>query len=158
MNTSEITKRLISHLSKRPDFLVLTTNFAWELAFEADVMLITKEFEIFEFEIKYSRADFLRDKLKSKNGINKYDFLDGKQKLRDFFQEKRPNKFFYVCPSGLIKKNEIPQNYGLIEIYPAGQVCITKNAKRLHTNKTNNDFAFSIARNFCIKQCQYSRK
>jgi len=154
MGTAELTKRLTNHLSKRPDFLVLTTNLSWALAFEADVLMVNTSNEIIEFEIKRTRGDFLKDKKKVRNGVSKYDFILGESKFSNYFQSKRPAKFYYCCPSGLISRDEIPSEFGLIHILASGQVCIIKRAKKLHEEKIDNAFAFDVARNFCIKQCK----
>jgi hypothetical protein len=63
-------------------------------------------------EVKVSRADFIKDGLKSfrmkpENGIGQ---------LRS-----------YLCPAGLIKRNELPENWGLLyyheeDAYPIGLV------------------------------------
>lgn len=153
MDTKTIYCHFLKYLSKRDDLLTLTTNLSWELAFEADVLFISKELEITEFEVKTSRGDFLKDKLKKRNGVLKYDFLDGLNFFNLYFQSKRPNKFYYVCPHGMVSRKEIPNNYGLIEVLPTGQVVMSKRAKRLHSNKTDVDFCLSVSRNFIIKKC-----
>ena len=152
MDAKKVEKLLLNHLSKRKDFLVLTTNLSWDLAFEADVFYITKDLKIFEYEIKVSKSDFNRDYKKSKLGVSKYDFLDCNKNITPHYDSKRPNKFYYVCPSGLINKNEIPSNYGLIHIMPSGQVATIKHSKTLHENKTTIDMSLKVARNFCLKK------
>ena len=160
MKTKEVQNLLLKHLSKRPDFFVLTTNLSWFLPFEADVFQITKNRLIVEYEIKVSRADFLKDIKKNKiesrsNLVYKYDFLKGVSKFKTlYFQIKRPHKFYFVAPFGIIKKDEIPKEFGLIEIYESNQVCINKHAKQLHAeNLASDDLVFEISRNFCLKQC-----
>lgn len=155
MDTKNVYIHLLKYLSNRNDLLVLTTNLNWELAFEADVLFISKNLKIIEFEIKTSRSDFFKDKKKIRNEILKYDFLDGFKSFIPYYQSKRPNQFFYVCPHGLVSKKEIPNNYGLIEVLSNGQVVMSKRAKILHTNKTDVDFCLSVSRNFTIKQCNH---
>jgi hypothetical protein len=46
----------------------------------------------------------------------------------------RPNKFFYCCPEGLIKKEEVPKYAGLIYIKNKNYR-IVKNAPFIHKNK-----------------------
>lgn len=53
-------------------------------------------------EVKISRSDFLCDKKKSFR-INPADGM-GKQR-------------FYLCPKGLIKKEELPEGWGLVYVY-----------------------------------------
>jgi hypothetical protein len=154
MTTKEVEKYLLNHLSKRQDFLVLTTNLSWALAFEADTFFINKKRQIIEYEIKVSRGDFLKDIKKRRNDVSKYDFLIKGTHINDFFQSKRPSKFYYVCPSGLISRNEIPKEFGLIQVLSSGQVFTSKQAKKLHDNTADDDLVLEVARNFCLKQCR----
>lgn len=163
MNTKEIQKYFLNYLKTKPNFLVLTTNYSWDLLFEADVFQITKDRDIVEFEIKTSRGDFLKDKLKNKkifvNGkyetILKYDFLLGETyKGSPHYNLKRPNYFYYVTHSNLISKSEIHPSFGIIKVLESGQVFIEKRAKRLHNNKNADDkMVIDVSRNFCLKQC-----
>ena len=51
------------------------------------------------YEIKMSRSDFLKD---------------FKKKCRQVDHEKAGCKFYYVCYGDFIKKEEVPENWGLI--------------------------------------------
>jgi len=53
--------------------------------------------------------------------------------------EKLPNKFFYACPEGLIKPEEVPSYAGLIYTRSLYQGTIVKPAPFLHKNKRNFD-------------------
>lgn len=57
-------------------------------------------------EAKVSRSDFLRDKKKS----FRVDMSKGMGDYR-----------FYACPTGLIKKEELPENWGLIYVNEKGK-------------------------------------
>lgn len=157
MNTNDIQKYLLNYLSKRKhEFFVLTTNLNWSLPFESDVFQITKTKKIIEYEIKVSKSDFKKDFEKKCYGVEKHGFLQGYDSFKypqSHFQKLRPHKFFFVVPSGLISKKDIPSQYGLIEVLESGQVCLSKYAKNLHNEKTvDNDLIFHVARNFCLKQ------
>lgn len=164
MKTKEIEFHLLNHISSRQDFNILTTNLNWILPFEADVFHINSKNEIIEYEIKSSRGDFLKDKKKKKitrfGTVGKYNFLFGIDvfKIKEL-QEKRPNRFYYVCPSGLINKNEVPKGFGLIWVMTNGQCSIEKRAVKLHVDKVDNSkLILEVARNFCIKQCRKNTK
>lgn len=57
------------------------------------------------YEIKVSRSDFLRE-------------MDQPQKRAD--AERLANQCFFVTPAGLVKPDEIPQGWGLLEATKAG--------------------------------------
>lgn len=163
--TKEINRLLLNHLRKRPDFNIITTNYSWNLHFEADVYQVKKSGFTVEYEIKCSRGDFLKDFSKSKKYFDnskgsyvefkKHEWLIDKEIACNTHQNKfKPNEFYFVCPSGIIKRDEINDRYGLIEILPSGQVCVIKRPKKLHNKKElNNLDLLEIARNFCLKQC-----
>lgn len=164
-DTKKIQSLLLNHLKNRPDFNLITTNYSWNLLFEADVYQVTKNLFTVEYEIKTSRGDFLKDFKKSKkiynkhtrqyDCINKHDLLKNNDIIRDKKRNKfLPNKFFFVTPIGLISRNEIDDCYGLIEVLESGQVVISKRPKKLHSEKRLSvDDMLDIARNFSIKQC-----
>jgi len=53
--------------------------------------------------------------------------------------QQLPNKFFYACPEGLIKPEEVPAYAGLIYTKPIYGSYIVKPAPFLHKNKKNFD-------------------
>src|SRR5690606_29343051 len=57
-----------------------------------------------EYEIKISRADFLKDRRKQKHST----------------PEAGANFFYYVCPKDLIKKEDVDPKYGLIYVSEYG--------------------------------------
>lgn len=58
-------------------------------------------------EVKVSRSDFLSDRKKS--------FRIRPEKGMGDFR-------YYCCPKGLISKEEVPDGWGLLYVYPSGQV------------------------------------
>jgi len=58
-------------------------------------------------ECKVSRSDFLADRKKS---------------FRAFPAKGMGDFRYYCCPKGLISKDEVPEGWGLLYIYPDGQV------------------------------------
>lgn len=111
---------------------------------ESDFLLIKQNGEIWEFEIKVSRSDFISDQ---KNKREKFSlifsggkafpcifsfyggsFINGshfyvlriREKMppeeRKVFYLPIPDRFFYCAPRGLIKKEEINPLFGLYEV------------------------------------------
>jgi hypothetical protein len=100
---------------------------------ESDALKITKSNYSYEFEIKISRSDFKND---FKHKKNKHIILENKEDVN------KPNYFYYVVPTDLIKVDEIPDYAGLI--YVKGVVFGTniryyfteiKKAPKLHKEK-----------------------
>lgn len=141
----------------KPDILVFSPNMSWLLAYEADVIAVNRNLRMTEYEIKISRNDFKADFCKAKHirvcgsliPIFKHDWLKGRPMNR-FLDEKRPNRFYFVTPVGLLSIDEIPDHTGLIEI-DGDKVVVTKRAPELHKIEVKNDLVMEIARNSCIK-------
>lgn len=89
-------------ISGYPMILPNTYMYNWE----SDLLYISKERYVTEYEIKLSRADFLADK----NKIDKHRILS--------LGYMGPKFFYYVCPIGLIKESEIPTYSGLAYVSP----------------------------------------
>lgn len=123
--TKKIQKALCESLAKM-GHQALCENFDYMVS-EMDVASLSKSGLIHEFEVKISRADFKADKKKT---------------LKFKYYEMRhepycPNYFYYVCPEGLIKKEEIPDYAGLY-YYSKEGLWKEKNAKRLHNSPVQN--------------------
>lgn len=134
MKTNEIARR-VRRLFNHEYQLENIFMYFWE----SDYFGLTKAGYAVEVEIKVSRSDFLAD---ARNKKKKFKTIDlGHKDLvvhRGFTHrawmkepdEKNPpystvtisavncpNRFYYACPEGLIKKEEIPDYAGLIYIY-----------------------------------------
>lgn len=96
--------------------------------FEMDVASLSKSDMLHEFEVKISRSDFLVDKNKRKKyGLSKFELYD--KPLG--YEDRCPNYFYYVCPYGLISKDEIPLFAGLF-YYSDTELTLIKSPKRIH--------------------------
>jgi len=84
-------------------------------------------------EVKVSRGDFFRD------------FKKGKHRL---IQKGRypANYFYYACPQGLIKANEVPAWAGLLWVKDNGTVSKVKAAKRINRKPQRDRVILTIAR------------
>lgn len=85
---------------------------------ECDMLGITKSYYSVEFEIKLSKSDFKADVKKERNNYcwetRAKEFENKHEKLacRDCF----PSKFFFVCPEGVLDKEDIPEWAGFITL------------------------------------------
>jgi hypothetical protein len=110
---------------------------------EMDVMSIVKD-QVNEYEIKTCREDYLADFAKCVymgRAVNKHGML----KAGKFIT----NKFWYVCPVGLIDEEHLPDYVGLIYFLeaPIGakQFRIVKEAPLLHSNYVSAGFYKTLA-------------
>ena len=95
---------------------------------ECDLLTVTKAMYTDEYEIKLSRSDFLADKKK-----HKWRYIKNAPQFS-------PNRFWYVCPAGLIKADDLEQGQGLIYInddaeFSSQRVVIIKKAVNRHHHK-----------------------
>ena len=147
METNDIADIIIKDLSRRA-FSIFLTSFQGQGIDEADVFGINRNGYMYEFEIKRSRSDFKaefknktfkHEKLRTRNAVHVYDeWKNGKRTGETYECVYIANRYFFVCPAGLIKPEEIPEYAGLI--YVDKQWSCPKEmkpAKLLHRNKAN---------------------
>lgn len=92
------------YMSKRmpvvlPEFFSFNAELPDVIGFKDDFSIV--------YEIKVSRADFLKDFKKS---------------FRVMPEKGMGDRRYYVCPKDLIKVDELPRGWGLIYIYPSGKM------------------------------------
>lgn len=109
--------------------------FDWE----SDFFIQKENGYCYEFEIKISRSDFFADRKK----IEKQKILTTGFNYNNSIC-KRPNKFFYIIPDGIIKLEEIPSYAGYMSINN-GTIITIKEAPFLHKEKLD------FSKNFCFK-------
>lgn len=147
------------HFRTHKHILFNSYLFDWE----SDLFTLTKSGYSIEVEVKISRADFLADfkkvdkhlLLSSHNkkhvrhryrdyatdwgydGGGKFHKLDGLACEVSFCDPKTkiPNRFYYACPSGLIKVDDLPPYAGLLWVDEKGHVDQVKQAPLLHKVK-----------------------
>lgn len=110
--------------------------FNWE----SDFLVVQKSGLILEVEIKVTtgdfRADFLkREKHKILRDKESTCFVNGEETNRPIKTYFYPNKFFYCCPEGLIKPEEVPEYAGLLYVNEFGGIKEVKKAPYLHKDK-----------------------
>lgn len=106
MTHAECVLAATNYLSKRcdvvlPEFFCHNSELPDVIGFKQSRMTSTL------IECKVSRSDFLADakkpfRIKPEKGMGDYRY--------------------YCCPKGMIKKEELPKGWGLLYIYPSGQV------------------------------------
>lgn len=98
------------------------------MVFEMDVASLSKSNMLLEFEVKVSRSDFLSDKNKRKKyGFPKFEMYSNCVG----YEDRCPNYFYYVCPDGLIRKEELPSFAGLF-YYSNNEIVLIKSPKKIH--------------------------
>lgn len=84
------------------------------------------------YEVKVSRGDFLREL---------------KQPYKRSMALKYSHRYYFATPPGLIKKEELPPEAGLVEVYPDGKVHFKQRAPRRNCpNALNVHFAAAVMR------------
>lgn len=112
----ECVEHATRYLSKRcnvvlPEFFCWNGELADVIGFKGDNSTL--------IECKVSRGDFLKDK-------NKPFRINQAKGMGDFR--------YYCCPKGLIKKEELPEGWGLLYVYPSGVVREIKDCHRMEKN------------------------
>lgn len=153
MKTNKIADIITKNLADR-SFPIYLTNYENQGFAEADVFGISRAGQMYEFEIKVSKSDFFADlknkKYKHKNLSEKkaiqicYIWKKGKRTEETFERIIMPNRFYYVCPFGLIDKSEIPDYAGLIYC-DSDKPMEIKPAPLLHHYKANEIIYKNIA-------------
>lgn len=112
--------------------------FDWE----SDFFSLSEAEYVYEVEIKVTRADFKDDF----NKKNKHILLESTNK-EEFI--KKPNKFFYAVPKGLLATHEVPPYAGLIEITSRNTMAnVVKEAPFMHKEKVFPKYKDSLLDKF----------
>jgi len=117
MTTASLTRKAITLAINYRHYLVCKNFYLYE-GWECDVLSVSYNDTVTEYEIKRTRADFKAD-------FNKKD------KHFSTSNGYGANYFYYVCPVGLIKPGELPEYAGLVYCNNKGGY-IAKKAPILH--------------------------
>lgn len=114
---------LAEELAQRGHLCILPNTFAVERANESDLVSVTKNRYVWTYEIKISRSDFKADMKKYRH-----------RRFREpemYPHYKRPNRFYYAVPEGLVEDYAVPEYAGLIWIVPSkkNDTCSVKTVK-----------------------------
>ncbi len=113
-------------VANKRDFLNLYT--------ESDFVVATMAGQIYEFEVKVSRSDYAKDRMKLRNRIY------SKQ-----HPGLLPNRFWYVTPPGIVVTEELPSFAGLIELRE-GKLVPVRRAPKLHPECHGIEVLMRLAR------------
>ena len=108
---------------------------------EMDLFVQKPNDYIVEYKVKCSIEDFKKDFKKDKHDLMR----------KCYFENKIPNKFYFVCPDNLIPLEMIPSYAGLIYINEDGSFEVIKKPKLLHKTKANPLFIRKLAHNLSCK-------
>lgn len=152
MKTPAIQEALLRYFIKR-QHNYCCNNFSGAGYDECDVITISKSLYVQEIEVKVSRSDFKKDfKKVSKHQRLQAGFIRGYNKI--------PNRFYYCCPDGLIKPEEVPEYAGLI--YASGfilkeekevhyDIQIIKKAPLIHKEKAESGLVFRMCHTLSVR-------
>jgi hypothetical protein len=101
---------------------------------------------VFEYEIKRTKSDFMADFNKPR-----YNWLLRTLAKTNIVDKVLPNRFYYVCPWGVIDKELVPKYAGLIYIHSNGRLETIKKAPKIHNKQigTKSKFVSQISRSMC---------
>jgi hypothetical protein len=127
MAEKTIQNHLYAWLEKRGQ-LFITPNVSIFGKYESDLVSVSRNKMITEYEIKISISDFNRE---FKDKALKHRYLSG----GTTFKHYTPNYYYFVFPEKLFEKmpSEIPFYSGVILVNEAGFIRCVKPAKRIHT-------------------------
>lgn len=128
--TEQSIQRVLQSLYHNYDYKLFNV---YVFGMETDFFGISKTGYAIEIEIKISKADFKNDFKKIKKHSN----------LADKSFVRKPNRFMYACPYGLIDASEVPEYAGLIYIGTHNYNSkIIKNPPLLHKQKPLENIKF----------------
>lgn len=119
MNIKTIEKRLSLNAEMNGQVLIARNIYLYD-HWESDLLTVSYNDRTTEYEIKRSRADF---------------FADFKKEEKHYKTSNGwgANYFYFACPEGLIKANEVPEYAGLI--YANSRTSyVKKKAPQLHND------------------------
>jgi len=152
MTTKELEQELSIHLFTDSTKCVCK-RFMGAGYSEMDVAKLTSTDYIYEYELKVSRTDFLKETknydknidrrkyMKHKFMKNVYESLKIKSRSKKTY--KVANKYYFVCPKDLIKVEELLPYQGLI-YFDGEEFEVVKEATYLHKNKIDEKTKFRL--------------
>ncbi len=111
-----------------------TATECYMYSHESDMLMISFDDKVTEFEVKVSKSDFYADFTK-----------EGKHKKLTLgtLEDDTPNQFYYVCPDGMIDPDSVPEYAGLLYLKVYGtqkSIKEVKKAHELHNKPVPNHF------------------
>ena len=152
MTTKELEEQLSKHLFT-DSTKCICKRFQGAGYSEMDVSKVTNTDYIYEYELKISRGDFLKELKNYNENIDtrkymKHKFMktvyeSRKIKTRSKKTNKVANKYYFVCPKDLIKIEELLPYQGLI-YFDGVDFETIREATFLHKNKVDDKTKFRL--------------
>jgi hypothetical protein len=149
-------------------------NFTPPDWWECDLFVLTRSGYFWEFEVKLSRSDFLRDAEKSREiratGRNEpvpaaearfpgqTRWVCDSERKHDLLARgdpRGPQKFFYVAPAGVLAPGDIPSWAGLIEVVGNGPNFGERTAAEFRNRKIHRAKADPKVRAYALETCYW---
>ncbi len=159
---------------RRKQYRIIVENWSSYAYSEADMMVISSSDYWFDYEIKTDRGDLLsevrafegdgiysRSKRKKHRAIQvlldadeipeRFEVEPGSDRRQKMNTGRVPNRYYLVTPSGMAEPDELPDPWGMYEVYPdedhpRDRVDKVKRADLIHRQTVN--------RRFLIKLCK----
>lgn len=140
MTEARIQDALAHYLShKTRSDLALVPNCG-ALGHEADMLRVTKDRDVIEYEIKVSKADYRRDAKKDRTlwitHLNAPHIQATVHRSLTRGYLRLPHRLYYVTPAGLLEDEEIPAWAGVIEATESEtgwlSLRVRKRGRRIH--------------------------
>ena len=152
---SQIQDLLHKHLSSKGHEFITPNVGLW--VGESDLVSCTQSMYGYEYEIKVTRSDFLRDKKKRRHKV--YSTLTAES------QQRGPSRFYYATPPGLIDESDLPQYAGLLYVDSMekygntyAKVEKVREAPRRHMNKIKDDRLRYLGRGLTLRYWKLRRQ
>ena len=159
MTAKDIQGKLCYYMMWQVQNKAIGTNMNFLLPYECDVVSLSNSDYLTEYEIKVSRSDFFAD---FKKGANRYMPKHVALKQREVYYggstyKQIANRFYFVVPEDLVRKEEVPDYAGLIYVSARyeSNIRFVKKAPFLHKRKATQKEIEKIMRNTSQK---YSRE
>ena len=144
MNESKMQAVLMRWAMEEKKHQLVIPNNTILYSWEADLISVTKTWLVHEFEVKVSRADFLKDK---KKRHKHYSLEMGKS------FSHTPNYFWYAVSGFKVELHEVPSYAGLMRVeknehptYFSYTMKVEKPAPRIHTGKLREKYRIDAGR------------
>ena len=133
MTHTDVVRFASAYLANRckvvlPEFYSHNSELPDVIGFNSGAVIDDGHYEHREYsllvEVKVSRSDFMKDRKKSFR-------IRPEEGMGDFR--------YYCCPKGLIKPEEVPEGWGVLYVYPSGQVRSVKGS-RIHPKDVTREF------------------
>ena len=122
MTSQRAKKAVKKYVSVRFPKLLIENVYFFD-QWESDLLEVTKLNHFIEYELKVSRSDYL---------------ADADKKMKFWTLENGlycPNQFYYICPEGVIQKDDLPNFAGLIWIDERNFCRVIQSAPIIHENR-----------------------